>query len=88
MSREEFRSNCELSGGTYSGNADAQICEWPNGAYIICDGTSCTSVNGRVTGSDDNVPQYDPNYDKPQSRYEASTAYETEIQWSEAILLR
>ncbi len=79
MTREEFKSNCELSGGTFSESGGTRACSWPNGGWIICNDSICRSGIGGsrvVTSSDDNVPQYDPDFDKPQSRYEGSTSYE------------
>ncbi len=83
MSREEFKSNCELSGGTYSEDySGSMTCAWPDGAFIKCDEGevgSCRTGNygtERVTAPDDNRPQYDPNFDGPQSRYEGTASFE------------
>ncbi len=93
MSREEFKSNCELSGGTPVVTSIFMRCDWPNGAYIICNDRICRSGYGQpiVTSPDDNGPQYDPDYDRTQSRYEGTTSYEAStaneagIQWSEEL---
>ncbi|MCP5004917.1 MAG: hypothetical protein GY941_13410 [Planctomycetes bacterium] len=91
MSREEFKSNCELSGGTYEdGGPHYMSCTWPNGGWIVCYGGSCTTGNIPLE-THDNVPQYDPDFDRPQSRYDGSassegpTVNEAGIQWSEEL---
>ncbi len=96
MSREEFKSNCELSGGSYIGFADGtMVCRWPNGDYITChDGIvgSCeTGTEEIVTSPVDGLPQFDPDFEKPQYRYEGTPSYEypteneTKIQGAEEL---
>ncbi len=77
MSKEEFKSNCELSGGAYTEDGEYRTCYWPNGAVIVCDNRTCSSDNnGSIIVPEDNLPQYDPELGRSQSRYEGSTSYE------------
>ncbi len=77
MSREEFKSNCELSGGTYSEDEyGGQSCDWPNGAYIYCDGTGCFTGNESREVDDTG---FDSDFDQPQSKpatNQPTTTYE------------
>ncbi len=95
MGREEFEELCVMAGGTFTGSPSSDLfmkCEWPNGAWISCTPYGgCTSSDGTARENDNNLPQYDPDFDKPQSRYDGSassedpTANEVEIQRSNEL---
>ncbi len=76
IGKEEFEELCEMSGGTFSECGIALSCDWPNGAWITCNETTCVTDLGRVTGDQDNLPQYDPDLEKPRSKDEGTISFE------------